>query len=76
MIILIFKDFNGLYFTVRNPSQVLIDNAETLYIDAIMKVYDFKSGEIVTFYNEDFTWHELAATVNKRMKDSFIDTRK
>lgn len=75
MIILIFKDFNGLYLTVRNPSQVLIDNAENLYIDAIMKVYDFQSGEIVTFYNEDFSWHELTTVINTRLTN-FKDTRK
>lgn len=67
MIILMYTNGAGNFITIRNPNQTLIDSVVNMYPEAILKVYDFKSCEIVTFYNEEFSWIELETKINTNL---------
>lgn len=65
MIILIFIDFDGNYWTLKNPPQTIIDKVEFWNPNSIMKVYDFDTCEILTFVNyESFKWSLIRSDFN------------
>lgn len=76
MTILIYTNFQGHYVTLRNPSQITIDAVLAMYPDAIMKVYDFKACEIVTFINEEFSWSELCSKINGNLANFQENSKK
>lgn len=72
MLILIFQDFNGNIWTLLNPPQSMVDNVEGINVNAIMKVYDLKTGEILIYSNsESFTWELTESVYNARLKECF-----
>lgn len=76
MIIILYVDFNGKLWMLRNPCQATIDKVEYWYPTAIMKVYDFEAAEILTYTNDEgFSWSLMQSVVNPLLT-GFKDTSK
>lgn len=69
MIILTFKDFDGNTWNLKNPSIGIINKVERLNPNSVLRVYDFKSGEILTYINDiEFKWELRNCEFNYDMK--------
>jgi hypothetical protein len=56
MIIVMFNDFSNNYWILKNPPQRVLNKIQHWNPNAIMKVYDFQTCEILTYVNTEFQW--------------------
>lgn len=59
MTVLKFTNFYNELVILRDATLEEIEQALNLYPTAVLKIYDFQTGEIITFINDDFKWKEL-----------------